>query len=153
MSPEPIAAIQVIVAYDFSPIADEALRRALNTACRAPEHVLHVVTVIDPRGGLAIALTNHVTPSYADRIARLVTERITDMLAGRDRASEVQFVVHTPIGQAADEILGLARTRGAGLLYVGSHGKTAAERVLLGSVSERIIREARCTVVVARLPR
>ncbi len=150
---DPVRPVQVVVAYDFSPIADEAMRQALDLVCRSPGYILHVIAVIDPRGGMAIAVTSNVTYDYADRIQRTVTERITGMLSGRDRASEVAFFVHTRIGQAADEVLTLTRLLGASVVFVGSHGKTDAERILLGSVSERIIREARCTVVVARLHR
>ena len=36
------------------------------------------------------------------------------------------------------------------LIFIGSHGKTGIERLLLGSVSERIVREAQCPVMVVR---
>src|SRR6185503_3141217 len=41
---------QVVVAYDFSATSDVALRRALEIAWRAPDHVLHVVHVFGRHG-------------------------------------------------------------------------------------------------------
>lgn len=142
--------IQVVVAYDFSPSAEEALQRAVEVACRAPHHVLHVVAAIEGRHGLAIAPTDTVDYDYADKIQHMVMSRMTIAFAGRAAASEVQFFVHARIGKAADEVLAIAREVGADLLFIGSHGKTGVERVLLGSVSERVVREARCPVMVVR---
>jgi nucleotide-binding universal stress UspA family protein len=55
--------IQVVVAYDFSASSEHALRRALEIAARAPQHVLHVVTAIDPRDGLPVLETETVDRS------------------------------------------------------------------------------------------
>jgi nucleotide-binding universal stress UspA family protein len=144
--------IQLVVAFDFSPISEEALRQAIVHARTAPppEHVLHVVTAIDPREGLAISPTRHVTLDYADRIQRLVAARVADMIVGAPHAAAIRHFIHARIGQAADEILGVVHSVDAARVFIGSHGKTLSERLVLGSVSERVIREARCTVVVAR---
>lgn len=147
------APVQLVVAFDFSPISEESLRQAIGHArtAPAPEHVLHVVTAIDPRDGLAISPTHHVTLDYADRIQRLVAARVADMIVGAPHAAAIRYFIHAQIGQAADEILRVARTVDAARVFIGSHGKSLSERLVLGSVSERVIREAPCTVVVARM--
>jgi nucleotide-binding universal stress UspA family protein len=142
---EPREPIQVVVAYDFSPSAEEALIRAVDVAARAPQHVLHIVCALDPRGQL-----RHVTSDQAASIQVQARERVVAAFAGRLTASEVQFYVHARIGPPADEILQLAEEVGADLLFIGSHGKVGVERWLLGSVSERVVREAKCPVMVVR---
>jgi nucleotide-binding universal stress UspA family protein len=142
--------IQVVVAYDFTPSAEEAMLRAIEVACRAPQHILHVVAAIDPRQGMSVAPTHHVDYEYAAKIQELVSARLTEGFAGRHSAAEVQFFVHARIGKPADEILGLAEDVGADMVFVGSHGKTGLDRYVLGSVSERIVREAKCPVMVVR---
>ncbi len=137
--------IQVVVAYDFSPSAEEALMRAVDVAARAPEHVLHIVCALDPSGSM-----RHITVEAADNIQRQALERVTATFAGRETASEVQVFVHARIGHPATEILAVAEDVGADLLFIGSHGKTGIERFLLGSVSERVVREAKCPVMVVR---
>ena len=137
--------IQVVVAYDFSPSAEEALMRAIDVAARAPQHVLHVVCALDPAN-----YGRHVKAETADSIQRQASERVAAGFAGRITAADVQFFVHARIGNAADEILEVAREVGADLLFIGSHGKTGVERLLLGSVSERVVREAKCPVMVVR---
>lgn len=142
--------VQVIIAYDFSPSAEEAVLRGIEIACRAPQHVLHIVVAIDSRNGFPIAPTEHVDYLYAERLQEIVTARLVAGFAGRKTASEVQFYVHARIGKPAEQILHLAREMGADLIIIGSHGKTGVERFVLGSVSERIVREAQCAVIVAR---
>jgi len=138
--------VQVVVAFDFSPSAEYALMRAVDVAARAPQHVLHVIATLDDRAGALRGI------SYrdADHVQQLVRERVAAAFAGRATASEVQFFVHARIGRPAEEILELAREIGADLIFIGSHGKVGLERLLLGSTCERVVREARCPVMVAR---
>lgn len=138
---EALHPVQVVVAYDFSPSSEQALARAVEVAARAPQHVLHIVAALEPhRGGY----------EAADAIQKSITENVAKAFAGRETASEVQFFVHARIGKPANEILDLASEVGADLIFIGSHGKTGVERLLLGSVSERVVREAKCPVLVAR---
>lgn len=141
---------QVVVAYDFSPSADHALQLALDVAVRDPQVVLHVLAAIPPEHGLPIAPIAHADYPYADNIHERLAELVRAGLAGRPVDREVPFFVHARLGNPADEILHLAAEIGAHLVLVGSHGRTGVERALLGSVSERVVREARCPVMVAR---
>lgn len=143
--------VQVIVAYDFSPSSEQALARAIEVAARAPQHVLHIVSVLDPHDRAASGgVLGDVTYETADRLQEMIVESVTAAFANRPTASEVQFFVHARIGKPVAEILLLAAEVGADLIFIGSHGKTGLERILLGSVSERVVREAGCPVLVAR---
>jgi len=141
--------VQVVVAYDFSPSAEEAMIRATDVAARAPQHVLHFLVAIDAGSDFGLASGK---PDYqtAERVQEQVTERVTAAFAGRTTEHEVQFFVHARLGKPGDEILALASEVGADLIFIGSHGKTGIQRLLLGSVSERIVREAQCPVMIAR---
>ena len=57
---------------------------------------------------------------------------------------------HLKIGDAAEEVVGLAEELEGDLIVVGTRGRSAIGRALMGSVSDSIIRHARCPVVVAR---
>src|SRR5690606_6732365 len=120
--------------------------RAVDVAARAPQHVLHIVAALDDRAGALRGVTYH----DADHMQHLVRDRVSAAFAGRVTAAEVQFFVHARIGKPADEILHLAAEIGADLIFIGSHGKVGIERLLLGSVSERVVREAGCPVMVVR---
>lgn len=141
---------QVVVAYDFSPTSEEALARAVEVACRAPQHVLHVIAAIDGSRGLPAAPTDDVSYGYAEKVQGMISERITAAFAGRASAADVHFFVHARIGKPAEEILDLAKEVGAELIFIGTHGRTGVSRLMFGSVAERVVREAGCTVMVVR---
>jgi nucleotide-binding universal stress UspA family protein len=138
--------IQVVVAFDFSPSAEYALSRAVDVAARAPQHILHVIAVLDERAGML----RDISYRDADHVQELVRERVSAAFTGRSTASEVEFYVHARIGKPSEEILHLATEIGADLIFIGSHGKVGLERLLLGSTCERVVREAHCPVMVAR---
>jgi nucleotide-binding universal stress UspA family protein len=54
------------------------------------------------------------------------------------------------MGDAATEITGLADALDSRGIAIGSHGRTAAESVLLGSVAQQVIHRARRPVLVVR---
>ena len=140
----------VIVAYDLSHSGRAALDRAIGIVKRAPWHVLHIVSVIDPRFGFPALPTEHVDLQYANRVVAAVTEQVAAEL--NDRPG--QFHVYAPIAKkAVPAILKVANQVGADLIVVGSKGLTGIERWMVGSTSERIVREAGCTVEVARQKR
>ena len=148
---EPRHPVQVVVAYDFSPSSEQALARAIEVAARAPQHVLHIVAAIDSHASIAgSGAFKHVTYEEAEAVQRSIIANVTTAFAGRETAAAVQFFVHARIGKPADEILAVASEVGADLIFIGSHGKTGVERLVIGSVSERVVREAKCPVLVAR---
>jgi nucleotide-binding universal stress UspA family protein len=59
----------------------------------------------------------------------------------------VNFVVRCAPDVRA-EILAEAQTLGADLIVIGSHGRTGFERLLLGSVTERLVRKSPCPIMV-----
>ncbi|HSN30405.1 MAG TPA: universal stress protein [Kofleriaceae bacterium] len=131
--------VHVVVGFDFTASARAALQRAIGVGTRAPWHVLHFVCVLE-RADIA----------EATRQQERVTEAIRDALTEAKVDGKVHFFVHVHIGKPADEILRVAQDVGADLIIVGSKGLTGLERAVLGSVSEKVVREAGCTVEVAR---
>jgi nucleotide-binding universal stress UspA family protein len=141
----------VVVGYDFSHSGRAALHRAVTLAGRAPFHVLHVVCVIDPKDPIpSIPSYNGVDYMYAARVQEALAAEIQQELDQADVRGSVHFFVHARIGKAAEEILLLAGEVGADLIIVGSKGMSGLERLILGSTSEHVVREAGCTVEVAR---
>ena len=142
--------VQVVIAYDFSLSAEQALLRAVEVACRAPQHVLHVIAALDARQGLPVLASKNIDWEYAEKVQAMLAERVKLAFAGRPSVSEVHFFVHARIGKPVEEILTLCREVAADLVFIGSHGATGIERLVLGSVSERVVREAKCPVMVVR---
>jgi nucleotide-binding universal stress UspA family protein len=141
---------QVVVGFDFSKSGRAALDRAIGVAARAPWHVLHFVCVIDPHFAFPSLPTKHIDLAYANRVQEEVSGIIEQELNAKLIADRVHFFVHARIGKPAAEILGVAKDVGADLIIVGSKGLTGIERAVIGSVSEKVAREAGCSVEIAR---
>src|SRR5207248_1200904 len=56
-------------------------------------------------------------------------------------------------GDPASQIVRYARESGIDLVVMGTHGRTGLERLLMGSVAEKVMREAACSVLVVKLPK
>ncbi len=56
-------------------------------------------------------------------------------------------------GDPAAAIVRLATDAGMDLIVMGTHGRTGVERLLMGSVAERVMRDAPCSVLVVKLPK
>jgi len=56
-------------------------------------------------------------------------------------------------GDPATEIVRYAAAAGIDMIVMGTHGRTGVDRMLIGSVAERVLRESPCSVLVIKLPR
>jgi nucleotide-binding universal stress UspA family protein len=56
-------------------------------------------------------------------------------------------------GDPATEIVRYGRDAGIDLIVMGTHGRTGLERLLMGSVAEKVLRDASCSVLVVKLPK
>jgi nucleotide-binding universal stress UspA family protein len=142
--------LQVVVGFNFSASSEVALRRAVAIVVRAPFHVLNVACILDPHGGVHAVPAKQVDITYADevrdRVAAIVAQELREA-----HANAVHFNVHVRIARHPDkELLDIAKEIGADLIIVGSRERTALERLFAGSVSEHVVRDAGCAVVVAR---
>jgi universal stress protein A len=80
-----------------------------------------------------------------DGIEEALMEKLRDWTA-EEQSIQVEHRVEE--GDAAKLILDTART--CDLVVMGTHGRTGLRRALLGSVAEKVLREARCPVVTVR---
>jgi nucleotide-binding universal stress UspA family protein len=144
----PRLAIQsILVPIDFSPESLKALDYAIPFARQlgAKITVLHVVEPV-------------ATPDFAyyplmmenDKIIAAAKHRLEQLTAsGKVDASLVErTLVHN--GAAFHEITKAAETLKADLIVIATHGYTGLSHVLLGSTAERVVRHARCPVLVVR---
>jgi len=96
-----------------------------------------------------ITVVSALVPSHSkqrQQEGRDAVERTTAQL--RQEGLDVEGVVLP--GEADDVIIRLAKEKGADLIVVGTHGRTGFGKVLLGSVSERVIGKAKCAVLVVK---
>jgi len=66
-----------------------------------------------------------------------------------------QIIVHHVLleGDPAEGIIRYAAEAGVDLIVTGTHGRTGRERPLMGSVAEKVLRGAACSVLVVKMPK
>jgi nucleotide-binding universal stress UspA family protein len=131
----------IIVGYDGSPQARRALERAASLANG------NAVTVVAAIPLLKTSPQGPVVDLEPDREAREAALReAAALLAERS----VRHRLVEGFGEAAEVIVAEAKRSKADLIVVGSRGVHGAERLVLGSVSSKVVTHAPCDVLVVR---
>ncbi len=150
----------IVVGADFSETSDEALDEAFHAA-HAREHAeVHVLNVeLDLATHARVAhLEREWAPeadppspvSNLDRLEAHVVARLHRFTADHGLPRFARLVSHFRLGSAAEQLVQLAADLDADLIVVGTQGRHGVQRLLIGSVAERVIRLARCPVLVVR---
>jgi nucleotide-binding universal stress UspA family protein len=136
---------RVLWPCDFSAYSDRALRQALRLAARHGSTVvaLHVIPTSLPAPGRAGALTN---PALLDPDVHERTLAALRRFVAR-AAPKIPVEAEVRDGAPARVILQRAAELPADLIVLGSHGRGGFEKWVLGSVTERVLRSARCPVL------
>ncbi len=150
MIPEgvPLVLDPVLVATDGSEYADRAVDRAV-TLCSSRDSRLLALSVTAGPSRLDVA----PLPSRAAASMDQAAEQVLDQV--RSTAEAVGVSLKQPIirrGRPAEQIAEVAQELRAGLVVVGSHGRTGLTRLLMGSVTERLLELAPCSVLVVPPP-
>jgi nucleotide-binding universal stress UspA family protein len=140
----------VVVAVDGSAGAKAALGEAIELG-RATGDALLLVSVWRPlRGDFGVGFPpSVVTPELLEGDRPRAEDALSDA-TDRARAAGLEAQTELATGDAAVEICRIAAERGARLIAMGSHGHGALARVLLGSVSTKVLHDAPCPVLVVR---
>lgn len=138
----------LLVAVDFSDTAMDATNygRELARSLGAAIHLLHVVP--DPlQQPWAVEAPGLDFPGLSDLWSAEARERLRTLAndAGLDANSTVLAVA---AGVPHRTIVEYAREHAADLIVLGSHGHGPVVHFLLGSVAERVVRQAVCPVLI-----
>jgi nucleotide-binding universal stress UspA family protein len=145
--------MKILLAIDGSEFSEAALRAVI--AQTKPKGVeVHVLHVIEPvplfvAGKYGVAVTD---AESLRRTRRGHAERFVLRAVEALRKAGIKAAPVVAEGHAKSKIIDYAAEWNADLIVLGSHGYTAAQRFLLGSVSDAVARHARCSVEIARIP-
>lgn len=113
--------------------------------------VLHVLPV--PRIPAAAVAGTGVAPLpdvpidvMVDREAKPILSRTIDAL----NLPQGQVREEVQLGDAADEIVRVAKATGAEMIVMGNRGLSPIKEFFLGSVSDRVVQKARCPVLIVK---
>jgi len=113
-------------------------------------HLVYVEPTLGVYGIPERAIYAPDTQNYLEEVECHTQERLGKEAAKiREYGGEVA-AVHPKVSRPDAEIMRLAEELDAGLVIVGSHGFDPFKRILLGSVSDSVVRHALCSVLVVR---
>jgi nucleotide-binding universal stress UspA family protein len=145
--------VRILVAIDGSEDALLAARAAISLA-NATGAELHVVHV-GPQRVYPPPTAGPPPPTGTDEEVRKEAQQVLDWQVDEIKKAGGEVAeAHLRVGKPAEEILRLSEDIVAGLIVVGNQGLggkfSRMKRFLMGSVSERVARYARCSVMVVR---
>ena len=139
---------KMLVAVDFSEDADPVLDAAVEFAkqFRAEIHLVHAFDVRIPlvtpyEVAIPTAFIEEAREAAVSKLDALIRKAAAEGIAATSHLSEVP---------AASAIVDLAEELGVDLIIMGTRGHTGLKHVLLGSVAERTLRHAPCSVLTVK---
>jgi nucleotide-binding universal stress UspA family protein len=141
----------ILLPTDFSECGNYALAYAASLARKfgASMICLHVIEPIVPTVGYS-GMTEPLPIADITEQLEDSAERELPKLAECEECEGIdieELIVH---GEAASEIVRVARERQVDLIVIASHGRTGLGRILFGSTAEAVVRHASCPVLVVK---
>ena len=125
---------KIMVAIDGSRYSDVAAGAAISVA----KHLHAPILVV------AVVYSDHKESRYMEAVEAI--KRVEAFMSKEGITVEGQVLS----GRPAEAILEVAKAKGVDLIVVGSHGRTGLDKMLMGSVSERVIGYADCAILVVK---
>jgi nucleotide-binding universal stress UspA family protein len=133
----------ILLATDLTASSREATDRAIDLATRLEARLL-IVNVLEKRRLSGSGSHDRVDQARLERESHLVKV----VREARDAGVTAEFMVWD--GEPGAAIAEAAGAEHADLVVIGTRGRSGAERMLLGSVSDHVVRNAECPVLVVR---
>lgn len=135
----------VLLATDLAEVSTPAETEAVRLAARLGARLV-AISVIDPG---SLRLPGGRWRARVDQVREERESAATELVA-RAREAGVQTAFLVWEGDPGEGIVDAARSEGADLIVLGTHGRHGVGRSIFGSVSDHVVRHAPCPVVVVR---
>ncbi|MDX9889132.1 MAG: universal stress protein [Anaerovoracaceae bacterium] len=146
--------LKVLIPVDGSPSSRNSVEKAVSTGIVSGAEV-HIMTVIS---------TPHAAPTRNPYMAAEMVTELADanrkyaeaVLEDAKKAITSMGEVKTAVikeGNPAEEILKYAEEIGSNLIVMGNRGLNTFNKVLLGSVSQKILNHSCCSVLIVKEPK
>ncbi|MDC0935603.1 universal stress protein [Pirellulales bacterium] len=134
---------KIVVPVDFSEHSHRAVDEALEMVFHPEDvHVLHIGQ------SLAAMAPESIWQDFSDETQKKHLEQFMQQEFGNDKYAHI--TQHVSIGDPGHKIAEYAEEVGAEVIVMPSHGRTGIKRLFLGSVAERVLRLAKCPVLVLK---
>jgi nucleotide-binding universal stress UspA family protein len=145
---------KIVVGVDYSDASRLALHAAFEIALRRRDAQLYALAVAEGMLSRPEEIVDEAKRAFHDEAQKTLESYLTGELdafekTGR-RLNRMRVGASVDFGNASERILAFSEELLADLIVLGTHGKTALERLVVGSVTEEVLRHARCPVLATR---
>ncbi len=139
---------KILCAVDFSEHSKEVAQHAklLATSLGSDIVCVYVAPSLSQYVGFKVPVSS--IEGVVDDIVSGAEETMKEFVA--EHFSGVSATGKILVGYAAEEVLDCALAEKAGMIVMGTHGRKGIDRMLFGSVAEKIVKSAKCPVVTIR---
>jgi nucleotide-binding universal stress UspA family protein len=134
---------KILLAVDGSPQSDKAVQLAAKVAAPTGDEVIvtHVVEVVPTKVGVSES-------ELREDAEQLVERQVKELTAAGVNASI--WLGRAPNGSVGRVLVNGATEHRAGLIVMGSRGRSDLGSLLLGSVAHQVLHHSHCPVLIAR---
>lgn len=137
----------IMCPVDFSDASKRALKNAITMARRFKSE-LTILAVCELQG--STWFTSEKEKDLENELRYKLHKEAFDAFLKEFNLTDLTYTKETPRGKPAEEILGALSRNFIDLLIMGTTGRTGLNRVLMGSVTEKVVREVPCSFLTLK---
>ena len=143
---------KILVPTDFSEDSVLAFRTALSIAAtyQARIFLLHVISNTLQRSLSDYCLDQNIVERVMNESIVFSNEKLKETIDRCQNNGKVKIIPDVRKGQPYEEILNVASERKIDLIVIASHGETGLKKYFIGSITEKVMKEAKCPVLLIR---
>jgi len=142
----------ILVPTDFSQHSDKALQIAVDIASQynAKIVLLHVIDENMQQCAADYCISNEAIEQLKNESMKASTDKLNKTINSLKGSTKVDISFEVKYGVPAEVVLDEQKTNKLDLIVIASHGKTGILSHLIGSVTDKVVRAAKCPVMVIR---
>ncbi|MBU2054996.1 MAG: universal stress protein [Proteobacteria bacterium] len=143
---------KILVPTDFSEDSNLAFRMALSIAVKYQARIflLHVISNTVQQSLAGYRLDQSIVDRVLNESIVFSNEKLQEEIDKNQQSGNIKVIPDVRKGQPYEEILKEASERKIDLIVISSHGKTGLQKYFIGSVTEKVMKEAKCPVLLIR---
>ncbi len=139
----------ILVPTDFSEMSEEALQWAIDLA-KPFNAQIHIIHVLEPIAYPVEWLEGFSGMEALEDVIAGNARKALDKLAERVRDAQLPVQTSLVFGYPPEAIISYVQENGISLICMGSHKRSGLEKLIIGSTTEKVVRQAPCPVLVIR---
>jgi len=144
----------ILVPTDFSKYSNAALKKAADIASTygSDIYLLHVLGMSEQVQQCVVdyCLSSEVVEQLEKETLKAAEDKLKKEAGAIVKSKKIKVVFDIKKGTPAETILREEKAKKVDLIVIASHGKTGILKQLMGSVAERVVKGAKCPVVVVK---